>query len=145
MNIYLLSSAIISGFIHVLFLYVYYPTSNIILPAYYSIGILTSLLNHGLTNKFFTILDRSIMSIGLFVDIYFVENIPNKHSDVPFSTRVCVYTGIFVAAFSYFFTKLLIYERRDDTTDYFIYIPHFMAHACLTATHCTLIILYKVD
>ena len=160
MNIYLLSSSIIFGLLHVLFIYIFYPISNIILPAYCLIGILTSILNHGLTNKFLTIIDRLIMSLGLFVDIYFAENIPNKHSvlvsvfRIHLSRRVCIYTGIFAAAFSYFFTKLLIKESflvihrgkgRRDTPNYFRYIPHFMAHAILTATHCTLIILYNTD
>lgn len=159
-NLKLFLSALFFGVIHVIWIYRYWPCRNNTLIILYLAGVITSLLNHGLTSKLATILDRLVMSFGLFVDLHASINIPSAQtqSKISYLSRptFCI-VGIFLAASMYFITKLLIKEGFFATStgkgrptpsnpfqENIRYIPHFSAHACLTFVHCCLLEFYKV-
>jgi hypothetical protein len=74
MNIYLLLSSIISGLIISRIIYKKY---NIKLYKIYTlviIGIITSILNHGTSNKYFKYLDRIIITLTIIYTFYSIKN-----------------------------------------------------------------------
>ena len=160
-NYLLFLSATIFGLLHV-----YYIT-NYSLPNNYRwfiilllLGIISSLLNHGLTHSYLTILDRFMMAIGLPIDVYLSLYIPQSQKRVIIfklikinRVSLCL-SGIFFAAFSYFTMKfilsnLYINNSNDNNKSAnsivlydIMYIPHISAHACLSCVHCYLLKCY---
>ena len=157
-NYVLFLSAALFGLLHIYYINAY-PLPNkyhwfIILLL---LGIISSLLNHGLTHSYLTMFDRFIMALGLPIDVYLSINIPQSQKQVIIldiikinRVNICLF-GIFFAAFSYFTMKFILSTLHISNNEkgannillhVILYIPHISAHACLSCVHCYLLKCY---
>ena len=45
------------------------------IKSYYIVGLVTSVLNHGCNSRALQIIDRSVMGMGFFVSLYYMNNV----------------------------------------------------------------------
>ena len=162
-NYVLFLSAAMFGLLHIYYITRYpLPNSYRWFTILLILGIISSLLNQGLTHSYLTIFDRFIMAIGLPIDVYLSLYIPQSHKQVIIfklikinRVNICLF-GIFFAAFSYFTMKFILsildINRRNYNSNkvnkdgavlhVITYLPHISAHACLSCVHCYLLKCY---
>lgn len=114
MNLILLLSSIVMGIIHLMWLFIIPNITSI--PYFYasSFGIITSILNHGLTSDFLKYLDR----VSLSLLVAYSLNIHYKYS--------LLYPFLFTT------TGAVCYIAAKQTGDYRL---HAMSHILATANN----------
>lgn len=96
-----------------------------LLILYYTIGFISSLLNHGFTHDKFVLSDRIIMVVGFFINIILILNIKNKPQ------YLCLF-GLFLSVFNYFIAK---YYKSS--------IPHICTHLIIVLVNLEIIYYYE--
>ena len=127
-NLLLFISSIFSTCIHYIGFFKYNPNYPF-LEYFYIFGIITSILNHGLSHNFFKILDRTIITILFFVNIYFFRKIY-----VLSKNKYLIENAFFIMILSvcmFFLSKILDIEKNKKIK----YIPHALAHIIVTISN----------
>ena len=121
MNLILLASAACSAALSVNYL----KHNNTILPikVLVSLGLITSILNHGFTNKYFKYLDRLVMVIIVIVYAYLLYDQPELYVLV-------------IGSMSYIMSKTMENSYTKN-------ISHIGAHVCATYLN-TFMLLYPI-
>ncbi len=132
-NKLLLTSTIVMVIIHYISLYKYNSKNTNILIYSILFGLITSLLNHGLSHNIFKMLDRSMMVIAFFINIYFFGKIYSKikdkyHIENAYLLTIC-------AVLLFFCTKFLLKSGKLTVN----YIPHLFAHILITIANSILL------
>jgi hypothetical protein len=125
-NKLLLTSTIIMVIIHYISLYKYNSKNTDLLIYSILFGLITSLLNHGLSHNVFKILDRTMMVIAFFINIYFSGKIYSKIKDKYHIENAYLLTIFAVLLF--FCTKFLLKSGKLTVN----YIPHLFAHIIIS-------------
>ena len=127
-NPILFKSSICLGFFNVLFVEMW----NV--PLFYRfyiwMGVLSSALNHGLTNSYLKLLDRALMFFYSFQDMYYILLISNEY----FYIKLACLTLLLSAVGCFFLSKLIIkddYHKKKEVGNKF----HLSAHFFLTLAH----------
>jgi len=123
MNLILLKSSYYFGIIHLIFMFIT-SSKDIVLNLNIIFGISTSIINHGTTSDMAKYSDRIMMIIGVFIDIYLINN----------HLYICYYTLV-LSVSSFFLSKYTMNRILS------LYL-HIMSHFFLTVTHI-LLLLYK--
>ncbi len=76
------------------------------IKSYYLLGLTTSLLNHGCSSRLFQVADRTVMALGFFVSLYYMNDI--------YEVQL-----LSLSAFCYFMSKL-------TKIVYFHVLSHFL-------------------
>ncbi len=129
-NTILLYSSIVFGSFHIFSCIVWYNNRYIPLYLYYNTGVITSIMNHAVTNYRWRIMDRGVMSSGAFIDIYTIHNFVNVNSVI---YKQILYIGIMFSIMLYLLQK---YKINDNDT---IHIYHILCHFLITITHITIV------
>jgi hypothetical protein len=101
MNKYLLFSSIITAFIILLIIYNNYKPKYNILYLCIFLGIITSISNHGFNSSIYKYFDRVIISLNVFVFIFFIYITKQKLEKKIYEILI-----IFFACIAYLFSKL---------------------------------------
>lgn len=128
MNPVLFQSSLFLGLLHVIAVVHFYPGLWIALV--YLGGVITSLLNHGLTSKIAKWTDRTWMTIGVITDIIFILSIPLL------ATRVTGIALVIAYVLLYFVAKYLVSKKKDKQKGN---LPHILTHILATITHIWLL------
>ena len=121
-NKFLFISSLFCTFIHGLAL-IWFNNNNLLLTITIICGLLTSLLNHGLTYKILIFIDRIMMIFGFISNlysIYFINSFINQY--------LCLFL-LHLSAILYLFAKL--FTKKN--------ILHLAAHLFLLITNIILI------
>ena len=143
----LLISAIYHGFIH--FLIIWYQIQFKIFSFYNLIllfGVISSILNHGMTNNIIKIIDRLIMLIGAFYDyiliLYYLFT--NYHNNKQIIILIILLETcsilLYFASYQSRFTKppeMLF----NIIPNYYYY--HILSHSCLTINHILIMLILQ--
>jgi hypothetical protein len=121
----LLKSSYYFGIIHFIFMIIT-SSKNTLLNLNIIIGIVTSIINHGTTSDIAKYSDRVMMIIGIFIDIYVINN---------HLYYICYYT-LSLSIASFLLSKYITYTVLS------LYF-HILSHLFLTVTHILLLTLYK--
>ncbi len=132
-NKLLLTSTIIMVIIHYINLYKYNSKNTDILVYSILFGLITSLLNHGLSHNIFKILDRTMMVIAFFINIYFSGKIYSKIKNKYHIENAYLLTIFAVLLF--LCTKFLLKSGKITIN----YIPHLFAHILITIANSLLL------
>ena len=132
-NPLLFGSSIGMTIFHYIGLYKYNPKNNLLI---YCIlfGLITSILNHGLSHYIFKYLDRGMMFFAFFINIYFTTKLYSKKKDRYHIENI--YLLIIFAVIMFFITKVILKSGKQFTN----YIPHIIAHITITIAN---ILLFK--
>ena len=132
-NPLLFGSSIGMTIFHYIGLHKYNPKNDLLI---YSVlfGLTTSILNHALSHSIFKYLDRSMMIIAFFINIYFTTKIYLKKKDKYYVENI--YLLIIFAVILFFITKVILKSGKNPTN----YIPHISAHFIITIAN---ILLFK--
>jgi hypothetical protein len=128
MNPVLFQSSLFLGLLHVIAVVHFYP--GIWIALVYLGGVITSLLNHGLTSKVAKWTDRSWMTMGVITDILFILSIPLVAIRVKGIALVVAYVSL------YFIAKYLVSKSKDKQKGN---LPHILTHILATLTHIWLL------
>jgi hypothetical protein len=144
-NINLFYSTLVMFWSHLLIITLYNPF-NISLIVIYFWGLITSLLNHGLTHYKFKTIDRVSMMLGFIVDVYFITQIykkTNNNKNV-LIIILCLITGIILFSLSKYFkhykkydSNIIKYHKIGDSL-------HSATHLIVTIGHILLIKEYNL-
>ena len=118
-NKFLFCSSILIGIIHVVSIFVL-DYGNIFMKLIMMTGVITSILNHGLTSNVFKNLDRFYMRFAFLVEAYINFNTSSMY--------LMTSSGL-----TYFLSKLVYTNIARD-------IIHLIAHLLITASHVLLMI-----
>ena len=129
-NIILFKSSICVALIHIYY-YLNYQVNSKILQINIVLGLLLSILNHGLTFDIIKKIDRNFMKIGFLINYYLLSNID---LDIVFIYKIILINAVFL----YYFSKYL--EHTKKYTNIIIVIPHILSHLCITLVNIFLII-----
>ena len=135
-NAILFGSSIIMTFFNYIGLYKYNPKNDLLI---YCIlfGLITSILNHGLTHYIFKYLDRGMMILGFLINMYFTTKIYlKKRNNYDKYYVENIYFLIVFAVIMFFITKVLLKSGKVLIN----YIPHLIAHVIITIAN---ILLFK--
>lgn len=132
-NQLLFKSSIFCTIIHILFSFLH-NYNNLLLTTTVIAGSITSLLNHGLSFFILKFIDRFIMIICFFSNIYNIKNILNI-----LKKKIC-YFLLLIAAFLYLLTKTVI----KNTNIYLKNSMHISAHLIVATIHVILMSEYKI-
>lgn len=132
-NPLLFGSSIGMTIFHYIGLYKYNPKNDLLI---YSIlfGLITSILNHGLSHSIFKYLDRFMMIFACLINIYFTTTIYLKKKDKYYVENI--YFLIVFAVVMFFITKFILKSGKKSIN----YIPHIFAHIIITIAN---ILLFK--
>ena len=139
-NPILFTSSIFMSIIHYIGLHKYNPKNDLLI---YCIlfGLITSILNHGLTHYIFKYLDRGMMILGFLINMYFTTKIylkkTNKYDKYDKYHKYYVeniYFLILFAVIMFFITKVLLKSGKVLIN----YIPHLIAHVIITIANILL-------
>ena len=119
-NSVLYRSSLLLGGLHLIF--AYYFKSDYRIVSVYTIGVVTSIANHGLTSNLLKWMDRCIMIIGTITDIIYITNLPS------FRLRGGLLIAFYITA--YFSSK---YSKVPNV------IPHVFTHIFATILHVCLL------
>lgn len=132
----LFNSTIIMFWSHLLMITLYNPF-NITLIIIYLWGLLTSLLNHGLTHYKFKTIDRVSMILGFIIDLYFITQIYNKNKSnnkkVIITIILCLISGIVLFCLSKYFKHFRNKKNKDNKDITLRY--HKIGNSLHSATH----------
>lgn len=120
-NFVLLVSACTFGSLHLWM--IYYYQLDVLLTTIYSVGVITSILNHGLTSTILKWSDRGWMTIGTLVDCLYLSTLPNKQ------------IGYFFVATNishFLLAKGVIFLTRVQSLGN---VPHLITHLGTTLLH----------
>jgi hypothetical protein len=108
-NPLLFGSSIFMTVFHYIGLHKYNPKNDLLI---YCIlfGLITSILNHGLSHSIFKYLDRCMMLIAFFINIYFTTKIYLKKKDKYHVENI--YILIIFAVILFFITKVILKLER---------------------------------
>ncbi len=125
----LFNSSVIMSIAHYVGLFIYNPHEPILVITYI-IGSLTSIINHYfnkniLANDGFMHLDRVVMIIGFFIDLYFIRKIYLTSKNRQIAKLIVIL--LIVSIIIYFLSKQ--YDR------YMAYTMHQFIHILVTLTH----------
>jgi hypothetical protein len=133
MNLILFRSSLVCSIIHISYIIYYFPISNnTFLLLIYS-GILSSIINHSRCNYYIQLVDRIIMHIGIWYNIYLLYEL-NMYFDIFL---------MFLCGYLYILSRYLNYKNKIKKNIY--EIPHVSSHFLLTYIHINLIQYYTLD
>jgi hypothetical protein len=133
MNVILFRSSLICSLIHIYYIIDYFPISNnTFLLLIYS-GILSSIMNHSYNKYYIQLIDRIIMHIGIWYNIYLLY-VLNMYIDIFL---------MFFCGYLYILSRYLNYKNKIKKNIY--EIPHVLSHFLLTYIHINLIKYYTLD
>jgi hypothetical protein len=104
----------------------YDPKYNILYLCVF-LGIITSILNHGIHSTNYKYLDRTIMVLNVFVFIYFIMQINGNEK------KIYEFSILFFACFLYLFSKLL--EKNSIVKNSLHSFSHFLSVLLLYTLH----------
>ncbi len=132
-NPLLFGSSIGMTIFHYIGLHKYNPKNDLLI---YSIlfGLITSILNHGLSHYIFKYLDRCMMILACLINIYFTTTIYLKKKDKYYVENI--YFLIVFAVIMFIITKIILKTGKKSIN----YIPHIFAHIFITIAN---ILLFK--
>jgi hypothetical protein len=133
-NKLLFGSSVLMTIIHYINLFKYNPKNDLLVYVYI-ISLITSIINHGLGHIIFKKIDRTVIRIAFFINIYLVLNIYNDTKN-----KYIIENALFLIIFSgllYFLTKYIISKNNNKKTVY--YIPHLLSHIFITIANIILI------
>lgn len=117
MNVFLLYSSIINGLVILLLIYYKYKKSYIILYFFLILGIITSILNHGLSSKYLKYLDRYIIVISTFIFIYYILLINHKKIKILYIILILIACNFYTCSKLYY-NKL--YKNLSHASSHFL-------------------------
>jgi len=117
---------------HYIGLHKYNPKNDLLI---YCIlfGLITSILNHGLSHSIFKYLDRFMMFFAFFINIYFTTKIYLKKKNKYHIENI--YLLIILAVILFFVTKFILKSGKILIN----YVPHLLAHILITMANILLI------
>ena len=105
MNPHLLCSTILSAILIIIISCMKYKSNMLIIYIFISIGIITSILNHGLRSATLKYLDRVIICINIIIIIYYIFLFETNHYQ-------CYTLGlIFIGICCYLYSKINIISK----------------------------------
>ena len=125
-NVYLYRSSLICGAIQFLFMTFYNTKLNLVI--FYTIGILTSIWNHGTTSEVAKWVDRFIACMAMFVDLYCLCTL---EKEMAISGSLILITGITFFFISKHHEKKAFHRDRD--------FFHGIFHCLATVIHLGLL------
>jgi hypothetical protein len=63
------------GMVWANFPFIFISQEGTFIKSYYILGLLTSLLNHGCNSRALQVADRAVMTLGFFVDLYYMYDV----------------------------------------------------------------------
>ena len=134
MNTTLFYSSIIIGIVIIAISIYFY--SEPLLPLYVItyIGIVTSIMNHGLTSKVAKNLDRIIMLISAIIYIYYGVNMKNEIMQMATLSAVGIMALLYVSSK---YIKENVYSESDNKLPTYI---HIMVHIISLLLFCGIVI-----
>lgn len=130
-NPILFGSSIFSTIIHYIGLLKFKPNNYLMEYSYIS-GLLTSIINHGMSHIFFKILDRITITILFFINIYLLNKI-YKITKNRYIIENCFFIMI-LSVIMFLITKILNIKNEKNIK----YIPHLLSHILITITNLIL-------
>lgn len=109
-NPVLFKSSLIFGTIQLITM-IALESNNILFNTSITFGIVTSVINHGTTSKIAKWMDRLMMLIGIYIDIYVIEN-------------MLLPPNIFTENEQYLFIKPYLSSNWERDLYYYIYYPY---------------------
>ena len=95
--------------------FIFISQQHTFIKSYYLLGLTTSLLNHGYNSVFFQIADRTVMTVGFFVDLYYIMDIYELQL-------------LLLSVICYFISKYI-------ENPFFITFYHIFSHVYVTIAH----------
>lgn len=126
MNTHLLTSSIIAGCMTLFIIYNKYDSKYNILYLCVFLGIITSILNHGIHSTNYKYIDRTTMVLNVFVFIYFIMQINGTE------TKIYESSILFFACFLYLFSKL---QKNSIVKNSLHSFSHFLSVLLLYTLH----------
>ena len=130
-NPLLFSSSICMTIFHYIGLHKYNPKNDLLIY-FILFGLITSILNHGLSHSIFKYLDRSMMVLAFLINIYFTTKVYLKTKDKYYVENI--YFLIVLAVILFFITKLILKSGKKPLN----YTPHVLAHIIITIANVLL-------
>jgi len=140
MNITLFYSSLYFTFIHYFFLN-FKPINNIYyinnINYYITLGLISSILNHGLTNNFFVYFDRIIMIINFFVMNYSIIKTFYKLNH--YKLLIC-YILLYLSTYLYYYSKNIIkYNKINKINNNY----HLLSHLFISINNIIILLTYN--
>lgn len=134
MNTTLFYSSIIIGIVIIAISIYFYSQSLLPLYVITYIGIVTSIMNHGLTSKVAKNLDRIIMLISAIIYIYYGVNMKNEIMQMATLSAVGIMALLYVSSK---YIKENVYSDSDNKLPTYI---HIMVHIISLLLFCGIVI-----
>lgn len=119
----------------------WFRQKNEILTTTISCGIATSIWNHGVTSRVAKLIDRGMMWVGFFSNLYSIAKLEDTY------TYCSCLATLFLAGILYIAAKLFTSRHVVSKVDCLKHIgpniPHVLAHLTLTLTHVMLMRAHK--
>ena len=131
-NPLLFGSSILATVIHYISFFKYNPNHSL-LEYSYIFGLITSIINHGLSHKTFKILDRATITTVFFINLYLIQNIYKVTNNKYIIENAFIM--IIMSVIMFFLTKIIDIKKNKRIK----YIPHLISHILVTFTNIILI------
>ena len=128
----------------VTFILLFSKNVPILLVFLYTGGSLTSIINHGTSHFVSEWIDRTVMTVGLCIDIGYIislsmkHNINNKNNNATDDVIIAVSLPLAIAILAYFLDKCQTHVIVNNN-NYKKTLPHVIAHFCITISHINLL------
>lgn len=148
-NPILLKSSLILGMIHLITIFIVnytkeYNEHRQLLIYNVLAGIFTSILNHSTTSIISKWLDRGMMVIGIYNDIYLITFIPNPNPTNVYHNMNQLFSYYFLSLsiLSFLFSKRISKTKHEfDSNPFLLQMSfHITSHILLTITHIIMFI-----